>query len=164
MTPNQRRVTALGLAAAIAAPMEGLRQYAYYDPPGILTVCRGHTGPDVVKGKRYSLAECDAYLNVDMRKAILIVDTCAPGLPVEVLAAFSDKVYNSGSKIACDTTPWPKGSTAARMLAVGNYRGACNELPKWNKAHIAGVVVALPGLTKRQGLEQELCLTGVNDA
>ncbi len=31
------------IAAALAAPMEGLRQYAYYDPPGILTVCYGST-------------------------------------------------------------------------------------------------------------------------
>src|ERR1035437_4200984 len=133
MTPAQRTATAAAIATAIAIPAEGIRYVAYRDPPGILTVCRGHTGPDVVKGKKYSLKECDQYVNADMRKAILIVDACAPGLPVEVLASFSDAVYNLGPKIACDTTPWPKGSTAARMLASGNYLGACNQFPQWNK-------------------------------
>lgn len=161
MTPKQRIASAAAIATAIAVPAEGLRQYAYYDPPGILTVCRGHTGPDVIKGKKYSLKECDQYMNADMRKAVIIVDTCQPGLPVDVLAAFSDAVYNLGPKIACDTAPWPNGSTAARMLAAGNYRGACNQFPSWNHATIAGIKVTLPGLTKRRAAEQELCLTGV---
>jgi len=30
---KDRRAIALALAAAIAIPAEGLRQYAYYDPP-----------------------------------------------------------------------------------------------------------------------------------
>ena len=42
---TDRRAIAAILATAIAVPAEGLRQWAYYDPPGILTVCRGHTGP-----------------------------------------------------------------------------------------------------------------------
>ncbi|MBP8294177.1 MAG: hypothetical protein KAX65_15480, partial [Caldilineaceae bacterium] len=69
-----RLARAAALAIAIAAPAEGLRQYAYYDPPGILTVCAGHTGPDVVAGKKYSLAACDAFLTDDMRKAVAIVE------------------------------------------------------------------------------------------
>lgn len=157
MTPQQRTAAALSIATAIAVPAEGIRQYAYYDPPGILTVCRGHTGRDVIKGKKYSLKECDQYLNADMRKAILIVDRCQPGLPVEVLASFSDATYNLGSTIACDT----KQSTAARLLEAGDLAGACNQLPRWNKAKIMGVKVALPGLTTRRALEQEVCLTGV---
>jgi lysozyme len=28
----------------------------------VLTVCDGHTGPDIIAGKRYSDAECDAML------------------------------------------------------------------------------------------------------
>ena len=62
------------IAMAIAAPAEGVRQWAYLDPPGILTVCRGHTGPDVVRGKQYSLVECDALFSADMKKAIATVD------------------------------------------------------------------------------------------
>ena len=154
---TDRRAIAAILATAIAVPAEGLRQWAYYDPPGILTVCRGHTGPDVVAGKKYSLAECDAFMTDDMRKAIATVDTCAPGLPVEVLAAFGDSVFNLGPKIACDT----RNSTAARMLKAGDLLGACNQIPRWDRAKVAGVMVSLPGLTKRRAAARDLCLTGV---
>jgi lysozyme len=158
MNPNAIKLAA-ALAAAIAIPAEGLRQYAYYDPPGILTVCRGHTGNDVVKGKKYSLAECDAFFTADMRKALETVDRCVPGLPVEVLAAFGDAVFNLGSKIVCNTTK----STAARYLIAGNLRAACEQLLRWNKASVARVMVALPGLTKRRAAERELCLQGASN-
>lgn len=153
-SPNQsRRARAVALAIAIAAPAEGLRQYAYYDPPGILTVCAGHTGPDVVKGEKYSLAECDAYLNDDMHKAIRIVERCAPGLPTHVLAAFADATFNTGGTIACDKSQ----SKAARLLAAGDLDAACEQLPRWNKAKVAGVMVPLPGLTSRREKERKLC-------
>lgn len=155
---NRTRV-ALALATAIAIPAEGLRQYAYYDPPGILTVCYGHTGADVVKGKRYSLEQCRALLNADMTAAIATVERCAPGLPENVLAAFADAVFNIGQRIACDTA----SSTAARLLKAGRIEEACNQLPRWNKSRIAGVLVELPGLTKRRAKEQALCLNADAD-
>lgn len=135
-------------------PAEGLRQFAYYDPPGILTVCYGST-TDVVKGKRYSLEECKARLDADMMKAVTQVDACVPGLPPNVLAAFGDAVYNLGPTIACN----PQASTAARLLKAGNFPAACDQLPRWNKARVAGVMVELPGLTKRRHAERDLCKT-----
>lgn len=162
MEPTTRVKAALALATLIAIPAEGLRQWAYLDPPGILTVCYGHTG-DVVKGKKYSLEECRALLDEDMGFALMTVERCAPGLPVKVLAAFADAVFNLGPKVACDTRPAPKGSTAARKLAAGDLEGACNRLPDWNKARIGGVLVPLPGLTGRRAKEQALCLEGVEE-
>lgn len=153
MTPNQRKATALALAAAIAIPAEGLRQVAYRDPPGILTVCYGST-TNVQPGKVYSLAECKARLDADMLSAVSTVEKCAPGLPVNALAAFSDAVYNIGPTIACDKSK----STAARLLALGMVEDACRQLPRWNKATVAGQLVELPGLTKRRAKEMELCL------
>jgi GH24 family phage-related lysozyme (muramidase) len=35
------------------------------------------------------------------------------------------------------------------------------QLPRWNKARIAGVAVALPGLTKRRNAEMTLCMKGL---
>lgn len=154
---SKRVAAAAAIATAIAVPAEGLRQLAYYDPPGILTVCYGHTGPDVIKSREYALDECKALLTKDMLYAINAVEDCVPGLPVPVLAAFGDAALNLGPKIACNKT----SSTAARMLAVGNLEGACNQLPRWDKARVMGVSVALPGLTKRRAREQALCLTGV---
>ena len=156
MTPVQRKAAITALAVAIAAPAEGLRQFAYYDPPGILTVCMGHTGPDVIKGKKYSLEECDQFMTDDMRRAVDAVERCSPGLPVEVHAAFADAVFNMGPTIACSK----KNSTAARMLSAKDYVGACRQLPRWNKARVLGVMVSLPGLTKRRGVELDLCLKG----
>lgn len=166
-----KTLLAIAMATALAAPAEGLRQVAYYDPPGILTACRGHTGADVQQNVRYSLAQCDAWMTGDMRHAVDLVDRCAPGLPPEVLAAFADAVFNLGPTIACDTA----NSTAARYLhqySIGGVNNphsgapllaaACNQLPRWDHSTVAGVLVSLPGLTKRRAAERDLCLQGVN--
>ena len=153
------RQNKLGIAAAlatlIAVPAEGLRQVAYRDPVSIWTVCHGST-TDVVQGKVYTLDECKARLDADMMQAVTQVDKCVPDAPPAVLAAFSDAVYNLGPKIACDKT----ASTAARKLAAKDWVGACSELPRWDKARVAGVLVALPGLTKRREKERQLCMSG----
>ena len=160
MATNKQRAgrvgTALAIASAIAIPAEGLRQWAYLDPPGILTVCYGST-TNVQRGRKYSLEECKTRLDADMLTAVAAVERCVPGLPIDVLAAFADAAYNIGPSIACNA----RKSTAARYLLAGELARACNQLPRWNKARIAGIVVALPGLTKRRAAERDLCLGGV---
>ena len=152
MNDKAKRYAAVAaLATAIAVPAEGLRQWAYYDPPGILTVCYGST-KNVVAGKKYSLEECKDRLTADMAEAVAQVESCHPGLPVQVHAAFADAVFNIGPKVACD-------STASRYLAAGRIEEACRELPRWNKARVGGVLVPLPGLTKRRHAEMQLCLS-----
>jgi len=166
-----RLALAAVLATALAVPAEGLRQIAYRDPGGILTACRGHTGPDVQANVFYPLDQCDRWMTSDMRAAVKTVDRCVPGLPPEVLAAFGDAVFNMGPTIACDT----KASTAARYLreystgavyrtdsGVPLLQAACNQLPRWDKARVAGVLVPLPGLTKRRAAERDLCLKGAS--
>lgn len=157
MNPLQRKAAALAVAISLAGPAEGLRQWAYRDPVGILTVCEGHTGPDVDPTRKYSLAECKALMTADMIKAIDQVERCAPGLPPHQLAAFADTVFNAGPTVACNTAK----STAARLLAEGRVEDACRQLPRWDKARVAGVAVTLPGLTKRRAKASQLCLTGV---
>jgi lysozyme len=151
---NQKIAMATAAAAAIAIPAEGLRRTAYYDPPGILTVCYGHTG-NVVQGKVYTIEECKALLDKDMANAVSAVDRCAPGAPWQVLAAFSDAAFNIGPSVACDK----ERSTAARLLAAQRWSDACRQLPRWDKARVAGVMVSLPGLTKRRAKEMALCLS-----
>jgi GH24 family phage-related lysozyme (muramidase) len=162
---HRRKAAIVAAACAIAAPCEGLRRTVYYDPPGIATVCMGHTGAGVVKGKVYTDAECQALLTADMTHAVDVVERCQPGLPPKVLIAYADAVFNIGPTIACDT----KNSTAARMLVeartvTGDYSPACRQLPRWNKSRIAGVLVELPGLTKRRALEQDVCLQWKDEA
>ena len=151
-----RKALALALATAMTIPAEGLRQWAYKDPPGIPTICFGSTH-GVKMGDFRTIPECKALLTKEMSDVISAVDTCRPGLPVPVLAAFSDASYNIGIKVACSD----KQSTAARMLRAGNYAGACQQLLRWDKATIMGFLVALPGLTKRRILNRDVCMTGV---
>ena len=156
MMDKRRAGIIAAIATAIAIPAEGLRQVAYYDPPGILTVCYGST-TNVEKGKTYSLSECRARLEADMLAAVETVERCAPGLGDNQLAAFADAVYNLGPTIACSQ----KKSTAARLLKDGRVAEACMQLPRWNKARIAGVTMPLPGLTKRRNAEMALCMKGL---
>lgn len=154
---QQKIAAATVIATSLAVAAEGLRHFAYYDPPGVLTVCYGHTGPDVRRSQRYSLEECKTLLTDDMNIAVAQVSACVPNAPESVLAAFSDAVFNMGPTIACNT----KKSTAARYLQQGNWAAACQELPRWNKATVAGNLVPLPGLTKRRQAEMSLCLGGL---
>lgn len=152
MQPKTKRLSAVAaIATAIAIPAEGLRQFAYYDPPGILTVCYGHTG-GVERGRLYSLDECKSLLTEDMMEAVNAVENCHPNLPQNVHAAFADAVFNIGPSVACN-------STASRYLSAGDIEAACKQLPRWNKATVAGVLVPLPGLTKRRNAEMALCLS-----
>lgn len=151
-----RKAAALALAMALAIPAEGLRQYAYRDPGGVLTVCYGDTN-DIEMGRLYSLEECRARLDKHMLAALDTVERCHPWLPIPVLAAFGDAVYNLGPTIACNDN----SSTASRMLSAGNVEGACNQLPRWNKARVLGVLIPLPGLTDRRTKEKALCLRAV---
>lgn len=155
MSAKNKAIAAV-LATAIAIPAEGLRQWAYRDPVGIPTICFGST-VGVKLGDFRTIPECKAMLTKEMDHVIEAVDRCRPGLPPEVLAAFSDAAYNLGEHIACDG----KRSTAARMLAAGDIAGACNQLPRWSKAKVAGVLIDLPGLVKRREMERQLCLRGV---
>lgn len=148
---TKRLRAAAAIATALAVPAEGLRQWAYYDPPGILTVCYGST-KDVQKNRFYQLEECKQRLTADMLEAASIVERCHSNLPVNVHAAFADAVYNLGPRIACE-------STASKYLAAGEIEMACKELPRWNKARVGGVLVPLPGLTKRRNAEMQLCLS-----
>lgn len=155
MATNTRIAVAVAAAIGIAIPAEGLRQVAYRDPPGVLTVCYGETH-NVDPAKVYSIDECKARLSASMLKAVEIVEECQPGLPVHVLAAFGDAVYNLGPTIVCND----KRSTAARLLRAGRYAEACMQLPRWNRASVAGVMVELPGLTKRRHREVQMCMRG----
>lgn len=155
LTRGQKIAAATAIATAVAIPAEGLRQWAYADPVGILTVCYGSTTD--VQPRHYTLDECRALLDAEMRQAVTVADACAPGLPDKTLAAFGDLVYNVGPVPVCDRSR----SALARLLAVGDVRGACEELPKWSKARIGGVLVTLPGLVKRRERERQLCLEGV---
>lgn len=149
-THGKRATVIAAAVAALATGYEGTVLKSYVDPVGVLTACTGHTGPELRPGQVFSRAQCASLLNADVAKAVDQVIACVPAAPDRVTAAFGDAVYNLGPTIACDRTR----STAARLLAAGQWDAACLQLPRWNMA--GGRV--LPGLTRRRAAELDLCL------
>ncbi|WP_137887191.1 lysozyme [Pseudomonas sp. 2FE] len=54
---------------ALIQDFEGLRQTAYRDSVGVLTIGWGHTGPDVVQGMTIDRAEAERLLRDDLHDA-----------------------------------------------------------------------------------------------
>lgn len=148
MTPKQR-LAAVGLTAALAlvVTFEGKVNRTYLDPVGIATICYGHTGHDVRMGMTATDAQCEQWAADDLLKANAAISGCiARPMTNNVRSAFVDLAFNIGGAKFC-------GSTLVRRYNVGDRRGACAELSRWNRA--GGMV--LRGLDRRRAAERELC-------
>ncbi|HBJ6962281.1 TPA: lysozyme [Salmonella enterica subsp. enterica serovar Duisburg] len=144
-------------AVAIAAAMlgghdglEGRRYIPYRDVAGVLTVCDGHTGKDIIPGKRYTDAECDALLDKDLKRVKAQVDPLIKvSIPESERAAFYSFAYNVGTGAFAR-------STLLKKLNAGDHAGACNELKRWTYAGGR----QWKGLMTRREIEREVCLWG----
>lgn len=155
----------IAVAIALAANFEGdgptVRQpdgsvlyKVYIDPVGIPTVCRGVTGPDVIKGKLYTRDECTALETKHLR----IAEAAAKKVLVHwgeydiwTQAALVDFTYNTGANNLA-------ASTLAKLFNAGDHDGGCMQLRLWVKGRVRGQLVTLNGLVERRGVEQEICL------
>ena len=125
----------------------------YIDPVGVPTVCRGVTGPQVIKGKLYSAAECHklemehlAIAEAAARRRIKPYDD----LNEWQQAALIDWFYNLGEQKTL-------GTTLLSKFNAGDIDGGCLELDRWVKGRVKGQLVSLPGLVDRRGTTTELC-------
>ena len=145
--------TVIGICTPVVAYFEGVIPNTYSDPVGIPTICYGHTGPDVTPGRVATMEECTALLAGDLAKANASVHRCIGSemLPHQE-AALTSFTYNVGEGNLCR-------STLARRANLGDWFGACNELPKWKFAH----GIELPGLVKRRTAERALCMGETSD-
>ncbi|EKN5077522.1 lysozyme [Yersinia enterocolitica] len=142
---------AMAIAIALVGGSDGLegREYMpYRDVVGVLTVCDGHTGKDIIPSKRYIDAECDALLHKDLIPVFAAIDRIVK-VPMSDFrkAALASFGYNVG--ITAMTN-----STMVKKLNRGDTSGACDELRRWIKA--GGKV--WKGLVNRREVERELCL------
>ena len=149
--------SAVVAAAAFIAPWEGLRTKAYPDIVGVWTVCYGETN-GVQPGDSHTKAECDAMLSKQVkayadRLSLCIDDVQEARMPEGMKAAVMSWVYNVGTGAACR-------STLVRKLNSGDLVGACNELPRWNRAGGREI----KGLTNRRLAERKLCLASLKGA
>ncbi|SLN36388.1 Lysozyme RrrD [Aquimixticola soesokkakensis] len=142
----------MALSVPMVAKWEGMRTEAYRDVVGVWTVCAGET--DGVRAEdSYTAEECSAMLGARVAEFHGTMLKCVPemaGAPIEVQAAVTSWSYNVGTGAAC-------GSTLARYLRAGDWRAACDQLPRWNRA--GGRIWA--GLVNRRADERGLCLSGL---
>lgn len=134
---------------------EGLRLATYLCPAHKLTIGYGHTGPDVKQGMTITEPQADALLATDLADAGEAVEKAVKTpLNDNQYAALCDFVFNLGAGAFL-------GSTLLRKLNAGDYAGAADEFPRWDKAHVDGEVKTLPGLTRRRAAERALFLAPV---
>lgn len=140
----------MAIAVASVSGFEGLRTVAYRDPVGIPTICFGET-VGVNMGQIRTIEECKAMLADSLEIANKAVERCVRvPMSADRHAALVSFTYNIGGTAFCT-------STLVRKLNAMDILGACNELPRWNKAK--GIV--LPGLVKRREQERQMCLKGL---
>jgi lysozyme len=127
--------------------LEGREYVPYKDVVGALTVCDGHTGKDIIPGKRYSDKECDALTKSDIERIARQVDAAIKVPTTETQrAAIYSFAYNVGASATIN-------STLMKRLNAKDYAGACNELKKW--VYAGGK--KWKGLMNRRDVEYEVC-------
>lgn len=128
--------------------VEGRAYEPYKDVAGVWTVCDGHTGADIVKGKTYTDRECDRLLWKDLQPVKKTVDSLVK-VPLNEYqrAALYSFTYNVG------TGSFSK-STLLKKLNKGDQNGACEELRRW--VYAGGM--KFRGLMNRRDMERSMCL------
>lgn len=135
--------------SAWIAPWEGTKYTPYRDVVGVLTVCRGITGPEVIEGKTYTEDECRALERPRIAEAWGYVIKCLPAtLSRNQTIAAASLAYNAGAKAVC-------GSTLHRKAWAGDLPGMCREFDKW--VYAGGK--RWRGLIRRRAAERQLCET-----
>lgn len=141
---------AVAIAGTMLTDLEGVRYTPYYDVAGVLTVCYGHTGADIIKGKTYSPAECKSMLDKDLQPFVRSVERSVKVPTNEYQkAALISFSYNVG------VTAFER-SSLLRQLNAGNYQAACDGLRQWTYA--GGK--QWKGLMNRREVEREVCMWG----
>ena len=161
-TLRNRLIAAAGGGAMLIATVflggkdgvEGRVYEPYKDVAGVWTVCDGHTGADIVKGKKYTDRECDRLMWNDLQPVKKAVDSMVKvPLGEYPRAALYSFTYNVGTSALSK-------STLLKRLNAGDQAGACEELRRW--VYAGGM--KWKGLMNRRDMERSLCLAdGPND-
>jgi lysozyme len=128
---------------------EGFRAEAYKDTGGVWTIGYGTTRVDskpVIQGMKCTNAQALEWLRADTSSTQTAINQLVR-VPInqnqfDALVSF---VYNVGEDRF-------RKSTLLRLLNAGDYTGAANQFPRWNKDN--GKVI--PGLVSRRLVEQSM--------
>ncbi len=141
---------AIAIATVLIPSLEGVEYHAYKDVAGVLTVCYGHTGKDIMLGKTYTEQECKSLLDKDLRTtAAQIEPYIKRPIPDMTHAALYSFAYNVGAGNF-------KTSTLLYKINQGDTAGACDQLRRWVYAGRK----KWKGLMSRREIERELCNWG----
>lgn len=133
----------------LIAKYVGLRLTAYQDLVGVWTIGYGHTGPDVKSGLTITLQQADNLLAEDLSKIAQKVDTL---VTVPLNQNQFDALVSFCNQLGMGEL---QKSTLLRLLNAGNYQGAADQFPRFDRAGGKSV----PGLAARRNAERELFLT-----
>ena len=127
---------------------EGFRAKAYKDfARGVLTIGFGRTqGVSIDDECTRPQAEVWLIEDTSIRQHEILQFVKVPLVDYE-MAALVSFAYNEGMGAERD-------STLVKLLNEGKKSLAANEFGKWNKAKVNGVMVAVPGLTRRRTWER----------
>jgi len=129
---------------------EGCELTAYDDGGGVWTIGYGHTGDDVYPGLTISQTQAEELLREDVEKFESYVEDA---VEVEI----DDNQFSALVCFCFNVGPGTEGfggSTLLKLLNSGDYQGAADQFPVWNKVNGE----PWQGLTRRRLAEQALFL------
>lgn len=130
---------------ALIKEFEGLELKAYRDSVGVLTIGYGTTN-GVFEGQVIDQSKAEKFLAEDLYR----FETCVSKLVKVAIAQNQfDALVCFAYNVGCSNLA---SSTLLKKLNTGDYVGAAEQFPRWNKA--GGKV--LNGLTRRREAEKAL--------
>ncbi|EMQ2082222.1 lysozyme [Yersinia enterocolitica] len=148
--PHYPRLKTSATGLKLLADYEGCQLNAYLCSANVWTNGIGHTAgvkPNSV------ISERDVAVNLvaDVQRVERAIAACMPvAMPQPVYDAVVSFTFNVGTGAACR-------STLAFFVNKGDWRSACNQLPRW--VYVNGV--KNQGLEHRRIVEQKRCLNGI---
>ncbi|HDL6772134.1 TPA: lysozyme [Yersinia enterocolitica] len=148
--PNYQTLKTSPAGLKLIADYEGCQLDAYQCSANVWTNGIGHTA-GVTPGSVISELQVAVNLVADVLRVERAMAVCMPvAMPQPVYDAVVSFAFNVGTGAACR-------STLAFFVNKGDWRSACNQLPRW--VYIQGV--KNQGLERRRASEQTHCLSGV---
>ncbi|CNH65701.1 prophage lysozyme%3B Phage lysin [Yersinia intermedia] len=148
--PNYQTLNTSPAGLKLIADYEGCQLNAYQCSANVWTNGIGHTA-GVKPGSVISERQVAVNLVADVQRVERSMAVCMPvAMPQSVYDAVVSFAFNAGTGAACR-------STLAFFVNKGDWRSACNQLPRW--VYVNGVKTK--GLERRRTTEQTHCLSGV---
>ncbi len=150
-----KKVGVAGLSLSLVGVLlvqqfEGYSEKVYRDVAGIPTVCTGVVTPLKVG----TIVTADFCAKADHRGLAVAEAGVRRLVRVPLSQGQFDATVSLTYNIGVGALG---GSTLLRKLNARDYKGACAEFSRWNRARVGGELRVVHGLTKRRAVEREMC-------